>query len=165
MEKKRAASKARMVNCVLCRIPFLTNHSQGKYCSLECRHEGEKASWRKYGENNRGRRRVYYRRFYEFHKEEITNRIKIYQQSPAGKQSRKNSDINQHRKSPEKYQAHQEVLKAIRKGTLIKLPCQFCGIKQVEGHHSDYSKPLEVVWLCSNCHRLLHKELKKRKEK
>lgn len=164
MGRKRAVSKARMVYCVLCGTPFLTDHSQGKYCSFECRHEGLKASWRKYGKRNRKQRRIFYRQFYEAHKEEITNRIKLYQQSSAWKKVRDKSDRNKRLKSPEKYQARKEVLKAVRKGILTKLPCQFCGIRQVEAHHPDYSKPLEIIWLCFNCHNLLHKKLREEEE-
>jgi hypothetical protein len=50
------------------------------------------------------------------------------------------------------------VYKAIKKGTLVKLPCFVCGELRVEAHHPDYSLPLDVVWLCPHHHRLLHKE-------
>ena len=160
MEEKRAKSKPRRVKCAICGTTFLTTHSQGKYCSPECKREGERASWRKYGRNNRRKKRIYHRRYYEANKEQISIRIRLYQQSLAGKQAQHNSDVNQRRKSPEKYRARQIVLGALRSGKLIKLPCRFCNIKQVEAHHPDYSKPLEVIWLCSECHRLLHKILK-----
>ncbi len=44
---------------------------------------------------------------------------------------------------------------AIRKGQLVRKPCVVCGKIKVDGHHSDYAKPLDVVWVC----RLHHKRL------
>jgi hypothetical protein len=35
------------------------------------------------------------------------------------------------------------------------LPDVFCAL---EAHHEDYSKPLEVDWLCPDCHGARHKE-------
>jgi hypothetical protein len=29
----------------------------------------------------------------------------------------------------------------------------------VEGHHPDYQKPMEVTWLCHDCHQLQHPPL------
>lgn len=34
--------------------------------------------------------------------------------------------------------------------------CSMCGLKTgLEAHHPDYSKPLEVVWVCHECHNSL----------
>lgn len=41
---------------------------------------------------------------------------------------------------------------AIRDGRLIKQLCEVCGEMAVEAHHDDYSKPLEVRWLCRPHH-------------
>lgn len=36
--------------------------------------------------------------------------------------------------------------------------CEDCGEKSVlHGHHADYTKPLNVTWLCSTCHGLEHR--------
>lgn len=43
-----------------------------------------------------------------------------------------------------------------RRGKLIPQPCRVCGDPKAEKHHHDYSKPLEVEWLCRSCHRNLH---------
>jgi hypothetical protein len=56
--------------------------------------------------------------------------------------------------------AHSAVAKAIRKGFLVRMPCIKCGKEKSEAHHEDYDKPLEVMWLCTPCHKQRHKELK-----
>lgn len=34
--------------------------------------------------------------------------------------------------------------------------CGLCGKRsRVDGHHEDYAKPLQVLWLCRSCHRAL----------
>ncbi len=62
--------------------------------------------------------------------------------------------------NPNKYKAHNKVNNAIRDGKIFKLDkCEECmSDLQVEGHHDDYSKPLEVRWLCSRCHSIWHAE-------
>jgi len=54
---------------------------------------------------------------------------------------------------PEKIRAREAVKKAIKSGKLEKGVCVFCGSEDVQGHHEDYSKPLEVTWLCLKHHR------------
>ena len=68
-------------------------------------------------------------------------------------------------KYPEKYTAKTLTWNAIKSGLLKKQPCEVCGIEYTEAHHDDYSKPLEVRWLCIKHHnehhvRLREKELK-----
>jgi len=46
-----------------------------------------------------------------------------------------------------------------RRGKLVPKPCERCGSDgKVEMHHTDYDKPLQVVWLCPPCHRREHDE-------
>ena len=42
-----------------------------------------------------------------------------------------------------------------RRGKLTPQPCA-CGSEAVEMHHPDYSRPLDVRWLCRPCHLKLH---------
>lgn len=46
----------------------------------------------------------------------------------------------------------------VRDKHIEKQPCEICGNKKAEAHHDDYSKPIEVRWLCFKCHRKWHKE-------
>ena len=60
---------------------------------------------------------------------------------------------------PEKLAARNAVMKAITAGK-IKRPetCETCGGNGlIHGHHDDYSKKLEVRWLCAPCHGVTHR--------
>jgi hypothetical protein len=62
-------------------------------------------------------------------------------------------------RNPTKRTAHNILWRAIRKGEIMKPDaCSKCGREvRIEGHHPDYSKPLEVIWLCHRCHIKEHK--------
>lgn len=53
--------------------------------------------------------------------------------------------------------ASRDVTNAVRDGRLIRQPCEVCGADKVEGHHLDYDKTLEVIWLCPTHHREAHR--------
>ena len=61
-------------------------------------------------------------------------------------------------RNPNKYKAHGKVAYAIKTGDLTAKPCEVCGEKKTEGHHDDYSRALDVRWLCHACHSQWHKE-------
>lgn len=54
--------------------------------------------------------------------------------------------------------ARNMVNNAVRDGRLLRPDrCSHCHtVGMVHGHHHDYSRPLDVVWLCVPCHRQLH---------
>ena len=54
--------------------------------------------------------------------------------------------------------AHRAVFKAVADGELSREWCEVCGEVEVEAHHDDYSRPLDVRWLCRRHHKLWHKE-------
>ena len=64
---------------------------------------------------------------------------------------------------PEKRKAVNLSSNAIRDKRLIKQPCEICGEEKVQAHHEDYSKPLEVRWLCIKHHNERHVELRRLK--
>lgn len=62
----------------------------------------------------------------------------------------------------DKRNARLKVFHALRSGKIKKKCCKECGSVDTQGHHEDYSKPLEVIWLCPMHHTQIH--LKKKKE-
>ena len=67
-------------------------------------------------------------------------------------------------RATEKALAHRLVNLAVRLGELIRPDhCERCGDREtkraLDGHHEDYSRPLDVVWLCTPRHRRRHLEL------
>lgn len=59
------------------------------------------------------------------------------------------------KRNPEKAWAHRLLQSAVKRGVLVKPDrCSKCGtVGEVEAHHSDYSKPFDVVWFCKSCHK------------
>lgn len=55
-------------------------------------------------------------------------------------------------RNPLRSLAHSAVSNALRAGRLKKCPCEVCGLEEVDAHHDDYSKPLDVRWLCRTHH-------------
>ncbi len=58
-------------------------------------------------------------------------------------------------KFPEREKARQLVSRLINGGYLFPEPCMIPGcnsIEHIQSHHPDYTRPLEVVWLCRNHH-------------
>jgi hypothetical protein len=56
--------------------------------------------------------------------------------------------------------AHIALRNGLRRGLLAKQPCSVCGSLEAEAHHPDYSKPLEVEWLCRAHHKEAHRALR-----
>ena len=67
------------------------------------------------------------------------------------------------RKYPERKKAYEKLNDAIRYGNLARKLCRECK-KKAEAHHPDYSKPLDVIWLCSTHHSKIHNELRGNKK-
>lgn len=82
---------------------------------------------------------------------------RVRQKTEAGKQNH----VEANRRYKEKYKnraaARYIFGNAVRDGKIKKLPCQVCGKEDSEGHHPDYDRPLDVVWLCMLHHKEAHK--------
>lgn len=137
----------------------------------ERRREIERRYWSK--PENKERKRQKDKRYYERHKEEILKKMKEYQKNHQEQRKetlkryyRNHKDSESARQKEyiennrEKYLAHTAVRGAILRGKLHKHTCSVCGAEKAEAHHDDYSKPLEVKWLCHKCHMMWHSQNK-----
>ena len=75
-----------------------------------------------------------------------------YRTSEGGRASKKSYKV----RNREKVNAGRRLLYAISIGKIMRCPCQVCGDTNSQGHHDDYSKPLEVRWLCPQHHTEVH---------
>jgi hypothetical protein len=113
----------------------------------------------------------YSQRYYQQHKEVYRQRYRKWyakhgreyygqkrKEDPGRFQAAIDRNIAQH---PERERARVTLKTAVYEGRIEKpSQCSMCH-KEVErrvlhGHHPDWSKPLEVIWACAQCHKTLH---------
>lgn len=78
-----------------------------------------------------------------------------YLRTEKGKSVAKASREKFVKKHPLALKAHREVHNALKTGLLTYCDCVFCGQK-AQAHHPDYTKPLDVIWLCTIHHKQIH---------
>lgn len=133
------------------------------------RKERRKVALKKY--NSSDKRKATSARYREKHREkcnrwsrewQINNKVRarktsrLWRQTASGKVSRQATEAKYYAINRHKRLAKDAVNNAIRAGRLKKSPCGVCGNKNSQGHHPDYSKPLEVIWLCHEHHHMIH---------
>ena len=142
-----------------------------KRCCI-CKEERElnefsKNKSKKDGHNNMCR--ICQKEYYLLNREQRKEKMKQYVQRNKEKireyknQYRKQS----YHRNPEKHKARHKLNNAVRRGKIHKpLYCSSCDSdKHLEAHHTDYSKPLEVLWLCRTCHVELHNRIRNKQIK
>jgi hypothetical protein len=107
-----------------------------------------KEHWRERVKVNRAEKADYYREF-----------DRQRSKTPERIQHLTNNAKKQRELYPQKYVARTAVGNALRDGRLTRQPCEVCGNEKSEAHHDDYSKPLDVKWLCKRHHVERHKQL------
>jgi len=91
---------------------------------------------REYYQKNREHKLAYQREYYKKHHDELLQKYKDYYWANLEKRVAE---------------------KRARYYVTIDSKCENCGsTENLERHHKDYSKPLEVVTLCRKCHAGLH---------
>jgi len=86
--------------------------------------------------------------YHKKNRNQYLKKKRIYNKKYGTEMKRKHRENN-----PEKVKARNMVTRAIQKGILKRQPCEECGEIKSEAHHDDYSKQLEVRWLCEKHHK------------
>ncbi len=107
-------------------------------------------------------------KYYKEHREEMMIKQRAYWLRVHGppkelltKEERKARDDACKRawreRNPQADAAHKTSRRALLSGLLTMQPCEICGKSQNTNMHlEDYSKPLEVTFLCPSCHQRFH---------
>jgi len=165
--------------CYICKqekplADFGKDKSRKNGLSAECKDCGCIRA-KEYYARNREERRAKMKERYNKNLENCQEKARAYYRSEAGRESnlravkkyyknhrdkcraqKKKRDVE----NPEKYRAHNAIYYAIVTGKMKRsVFCESCGLPaKTEGHHTNYDKPLEVIWLCRKCHRKAHRK-------
>lgn len=85
-------------------------------------------------------------------------RQKKYMASEKGRAKHNETSKLYERLNPEKIRAQRKFRAAIKSGKLIRPDiCDVCNKSgKIQGHHEDYNKPLDIIWMCNYCHLYHH---------
>lgn len=102
---------------------------------------------------------------YDKKRAKLSHRVEVrkqYMQTEAGKKSHFKAVKKFRENNKEKRIAHSLINNKLRYNKIEKPAiCTICNKKSeiIHGHHNDYTKPLEVVWCCPQCHKDIHNSL------
>ena len=115
---------------------------------------------RNYKRRHPDRVRESQRRYVLSNQEKIASYLKEYKRTHTIHMT------NYRKRYPEKRVAQRAVQWLVSSGKITKpTACPNCHMDTpsnlMHGHHEDYSKPLDVIWMCHACHRAHHNTLRK----
>jgi hypothetical protein len=125
----------------------------------------------KYRLVNRERVLAECKRYHERNKEKMVAKVRLWRLKNPDKfkaiYKKRNENSKKYRKAWfEKYKienlyrivCQREIQSMVRSGKILRpSACQLCGKEcRTVGHHPDYSKPKEVIWVCRSCHGTIH---------
>jgi hypothetical protein len=58
--------------------------------------------------------------------------------------------------------AHSALRSAVKRGIVVRRPCEVCGAEPADAHHADYSRPADVRFLCRRCHKAEHRAARRK---
>lgn len=137
--------------CKACRAVYVHNHYVNNRELYLSRSKAQK-------DRNPKKYKEYLKAYYREHREERKSKDREYAMSHR---EHINAYHRYWRSLPQnsiKKDAWKMVQLALKFNILVRPDtCSKCGVKcKPEAHHPDYSKPLDVIWLCKSCHENVH---------
>ena len=115
-----------------------------------------RAYWTRYEAANRDKVNARHRAWRAANPDKAYARDKRYSETPNGKAVARKAVQAYRQRLPLRNKAVWMLNHALNAGKITKLPCFVCGAEDTQGHHPDYSHPLDVVWLCRAHHLEIH---------
>lgn len=85
-------------------------------------------------------------------------RVRAYASTPDGKSAQRRGAKAWAERNRDKRLAQMAAGNAVTRRRMARGPCEVCGTTEgVQGHHDDYSRPLDVRWLCVAHHAEHHR--------
>jgi hypothetical protein len=113
-----------------------------------------------YNEKNRQKINEKQRKYNEKNRDRINEKQNAFLATEKGREY----SLSYYYETKEKFQikrnARNKLRYAVRSGNIMKPEiCDLCLSKtKLHGHHEDYSKPLDIKWVCNFCHKKIHNE-------
>lgn len=155
--------------CVRCGEEIPDTMNSVKYCSRRCSKLYLKSNYRarnrnkileyaaKYREKNRDILLQKRRDYNIAHPNYRREKVPLTPEEIKERQIRR--ALNYNGKYPARKAAARAVRLALESGRLLKPKyCQFCKSTKIGAHHEDYTKPLEVIWVCAKHHSKIQKD-------
>ena len=147
---RTSASDGRRGECIACaRLIAIANRNENidqyrAYDKARCMSATRIAERKRYAKTPEG-------------KAAVRRRKDRYLQSGKGRTVEYETRSQYKSADPIRRLAHSKVTYAVRSGKLKRQPCEVCADSSTHAHHDDYSKPLDVRWLCPLHHAEWHK--------
>lgn len=126
------------------------------------------AEWQKQNREKRlEQSRSWYERNLEKAREMSLEATRKYLSTENGRKKANERASKWDNENPIKRRVHDRTMYAVETGKLIRpSQCSQCDKECTpHAHHEDYSKPYDVIWLCSTCHFYLHHKHKHHAER
>lgn len=149
----------------------MTNFDTPVGCECgECKRCKNRIKAQRWREKNRERTKQYYidnkdrinevnREWKSNNSDRIRESRREYDKEYRSRPNVKKADYHRRQKpeNQKKIDARYKLRNAVRYGKIERKPCEVCGEINSHGHHEDYDKPYDVIWLCAKHHAEVHR--------